>query len=114
MVILVYKERLVLEGFPVCPGYQDLVVTQDPRVTEVLRVTQVLLELVMKDPQDLRDLMELPDLQVLVSLVLRVSEVLLASKVSECSCLMMHGVTVDYRGVRCGWSERISWSISIM
>ena len=85
MVILVYKERLVLEGFPVCPGYQGLVVTQDPRETEVLRVTQVLLELVMKDPQDLRDQMELLDLQVLVSLVLRVSEVLLASKVSECS-----------------------------
>ena len=85
LVILVYKERLVLEGFPVCPGYQGLVVTQDPRETEVLRVTQVLLELVMKDPQDLRDQMELLDLQVLVSLVLRVSEVLLASKVSECS-----------------------------
>merc|ERR1719445_97505 len=79
LVILVYREKLDLEGFQVCLGYLDLVACLDPRETEDHKETQVDLVWVRRDLLDPKDLMDFLDLQVWENPDLRDSEVLLAN-----------------------------------
>jgi len=83
LVILVYREKLDLEGFQVCPVYLDLVVCLDQRETEDHRETLVDLVWVRRDLLDLKDLMDFLDLQVWENQDLRDSVVLLANKDCE-------------------------------
>jgi len=83
LVILVYREKLDLEGFQVCLDYLDLVACLDPRETEDHRETQVDLVWVRRDLLDLKDLMDFLDLQVWENQDLRDSVVLLANKDCE-------------------------------
>jgi len=83
LVILVFRERLDLEGFQVYLVYLDLVACLDPRETEDHRETQVDLVWVRRDLLDLKDLMDFLDLQVWENPDLRDSEVLLANKDCE-------------------------------
>ena len=83
-MILVYREKLDLEGFQVCLDYLDLVACLDPRETEDHRETQVDLVWVRRDLLDLKDLMDFLDLQVWENQDLRDSVVLLANKVRKC------------------------------
>jgi len=83
LVILVFRERLDLEGFQVYLVYLDLVACLDPRETEDHRETQVDLVWVRRDLLDLKDLMDFLDLQVWENQDLRDSVVLLANKDCE-------------------------------
>merc|ERR1719445_1553622 len=83
LVILVYREKLDLEGFQVCLDYLDLVACLDPRETEDHREILVDLVWVRRDLLDLKDLMDFLDLQVWENPDLRDSEVLLANKDCE-------------------------------
>jgi len=83
LVILVYREKLDLEGFQVCLVYLDLVACLDPRETEDHKETQVDLVWVRRDLLDLKDLMDFLDLQVWENQDLRDSVVLLANKDCE-------------------------------
>ena len=83
-MILVFRERLDLEGFQVCLVFLDLVACLDPRETEDHKETQVDLVWVRRDLLDLKDLMDFLDLQVWENQDLRDSVVLLENKVRKC------------------------------
>ena len=106
-MILVFRERLDLEGFQVYLVYLDLVACLDPRETEDHRETLVDLVWVRRDLLDLKDLMDFLDLLVLENQDLRDSVVLLENKVRKClivfaacSVWCLHDVFQEYKDIQ--------------
>ena len=113
-MILVFRERLDLEGFQVYLVYLGLVVCLDPRETEDHRETLVDLVWVRRDLLDLKDLMDFLDLQVWENQDLRDSEVLLANKVRKCLSVFAacSGVCMTcFRNPRTSRSKRFARTI---